>query len=185
MCRIPAMGDASTWAALAWFPQGARASSQANCPAVERTQPDTTLRIPRLSRNTFERMGVLDGLSRISISRFYRDRDVFNHLRDEIYRTWLARRDAAENSAFGSGLPAVLPAKNPTRSRFSGAGMYSWISLISAFAWWPPTPTNTCCSEPGKSAIPPAASKMPPLTGWKRCLRGPTENSRYVRNFGD
>ena len=27
---------------------------------------------------------LLDKLSRISISRFYRDRDVFNHLRDEI-----------------------------------------------------------------------------------------------------
>jgi chemotaxis protein methyltransferase CheR len=27
---------------------------------------------------------LLDGLSRISISRFYRDRDVFNRLRDEI-----------------------------------------------------------------------------------------------------
>jgi chemotaxis protein methyltransferase CheR len=82
VCRLPAVGASAARTALAGLPEGATAGVPASIPADRRARAgEADAYRLYLERNAHE-WNALAGLCRVTISRFWRDRAVFESLRD-------------------------------------------------------------------------------------------------------
>ena len=125
--------------------------------------------------------GVLDAMSRISISRFYRDRGVFDHLRYAVLPELAARarqRDGQRIWVWSAGCAsgeepstvAIIWARRVQPS-FPEIG----LQLVATDA------DEHMLQRAGGPPIPPAASRVHRRTGWTPPLYGPTTSTCSAR----